>query len=184
MIRNGTTLPGRSPAHQEVVRALDQACAIWGLAGGNGRSRFIQHCLRYGLLSLLDAGVLELPEAADLNSCAITAKWRHGSRPPAPSQSSNRRPWFPRNRTEGLSTRGGAVPAVASPASVVAGASGIKAAICARRLALSERFREFRPRSEKSDPAPQHPRNLRNRMLRHLACQHSGGDSLYTGALS
>src|ERR1039458_7809917 len=131
MIRNGTTLPGRSPAHQEVVGALDQACAIWGLAGGNGRSRFIQHCLRYGLLSLLDAGVLELPEAADLNSCAITAKWRHGSRPPAPSQSSNRRPWFPRNRTEGLSTRGGAVPAVASPASVVAGASGIKAAICA-----------------------------------------------------
>ena len=65
MIRNGTTLPGRSPAHQEVVGALDQACAIWGLAGGNGRSRFIQHCLRYGLLSLLDAGVLEFPEAAD-----------------------------------------------------------------------------------------------------------------------
>jgi hypothetical protein len=67
MIRNGTTLPGRSPAHQEVVGALDQACAIaiWGLAGGNGRSRFIQHCLRYGLLSLLDAGVLELPEAAE-----------------------------------------------------------------------------------------------------------------------
>src|ERR1035441_9282045 len=122
MIRNGTTLPGRSPAHQEVVGAIDQACAIWGLAGGNGRSRFIQHCLRYGLLSLLDAGVLELPEAADLNSCAITAKWRHGSRPPAPSQSSNRRPWFPRNRTEGLSTRGGAVPAVAGPASGVAGA--------------------------------------------------------------
>jgi len=65
MIRNGTTLPGRSPAHQEVVGALDQACAIWGLAGGDGRSRFIQHCVRYGLLSLLDAGVLELPEAAD-----------------------------------------------------------------------------------------------------------------------
>src|ERR1039458_10759394 len=65
MIRNGTTLPGRSPAHQEVVGALDQACAIWGLAGGDGRSRFIQHCLRYGLLSLLDAGVLEVPEAAD-----------------------------------------------------------------------------------------------------------------------
>src|ERR1035437_1842183 len=64
MIRNGTTLPGRSPAHQEVVGALDQACAIWGLAGGDGRSRFIQHCLRYGLLSLLDAGVLEFPEAA------------------------------------------------------------------------------------------------------------------------
>src|ERR1019366_995182 len=47
-----------------------------------------------------------------------------------------------------------------------------------RRLALSERFREFRPRSEKSDPAPQHPRNLRNSMLRHLACHHSGGDRL------
>src|ERR1019366_4457510 len=65
IIRNDTTLPGRSPAHQEVVGALDQACAIWGLAGGDGRSRFIQHCLRYGLLSLLDAGVLEFPEAAD-----------------------------------------------------------------------------------------------------------------------
>ena len=65
MIRNGTTLPGRSPAHQEEVVALDEACAIWGLAGGDGRSRFIQHCVRYGLLSLLDAGVLELPEAAE-----------------------------------------------------------------------------------------------------------------------
>ena len=68
MIRNGTTLPGRSPAHQEVVGALDQACAIWGLAGGDGRSRFIQHCLRYGLLSLLDAGVLgvrDISEAAE-----------------------------------------------------------------------------------------------------------------------
>ena len=65
MIRNGTTLPGRSPAHQEVVGALDQACAIWGLAGGDGRSRFIQHCLRYGLLSLLDAGVLEFSEATE-----------------------------------------------------------------------------------------------------------------------
>src|ERR1017187_8370126 len=65
MIRNGTTLPGRSPAHQEVVGALDQACAIWGLAGGDGRSRFIQHFLRYGLLLLHDAGVLEFPEAAE-----------------------------------------------------------------------------------------------------------------------
>ena len=60
------------------------------------------------------------PRPRTLNSCGTTAKWRHGSRPPAPSQSSNRRPWFPRNRTEGLSTRGGAVPAVASPASVAA----------------------------------------------------------------
>ena len=65
MIRNGTTLPGRSPAHQEVVGALDEACAICGLAGGDGRSRFIQHCLRYGLLSLFDAGVLKFPEAAE-----------------------------------------------------------------------------------------------------------------------
>ena len=65
MIRNGTTLPGRSPAHQEVVGALDQACAIWGLAGGDGRSRFIQHCLRYGLLSLVDGAVLELSESAE-----------------------------------------------------------------------------------------------------------------------
>ena len=45
-----------------------------------------------------------------------------------------------------------------------------------RLLASSECFRKFRPRPEKSDPAPQHPRNLRNRMLRHLACHHSGGD--------
>jgi len=65
MIRNGTTLPGRSPAHQEVLGALDQACAIWGLAGGDGRSRFIQHCLRYGLLSLVDGAVLELSESAE-----------------------------------------------------------------------------------------------------------------------
>src|ERR1017187_6142253 len=65
MIRNGTTLPGRSPAHEEVVGALDQACAIWGLAGGDGRSRFIQRGLRYRLLSLLDPGVLEVPEAAE-----------------------------------------------------------------------------------------------------------------------
>src|ERR1035437_2943698 len=65
MIRNGTTLPGRGPAHQEVVGAVDQAFAIWGLAGGDGRSRFIQHCLRYGLLSLLDAGARELAAAAE-----------------------------------------------------------------------------------------------------------------------
>jgi hypothetical protein len=50
---------------EEEVVALDEACAIWGLAGGDGRSRFIQRCLRYGLLPLLDAGVLELPEAAE-----------------------------------------------------------------------------------------------------------------------
>ena len=77
MIRNGTTLPGRSPAHQEVVGALDQACAIWGLAGGDGRSRFIQHCLRYGLLSFLDAGVLEFPEAAEPDCAALP---RHQAR--------------------------------------------------------------------------------------------------------
>ena len=50
---------------EEEVVALDEACAIWGLAGGDGRSRFMQHCLRYGLLSLLDAGVLEFPETAE-----------------------------------------------------------------------------------------------------------------------
>ena len=71
------------------------------------------------------------PRPRSLNSCGTTAKWRHGSRPPAPSQSSNRRPWFPRNRTEGLSTRGGAVPAVASPACGTVGAGGTKAATCA-----------------------------------------------------
>ena len=53
-----------------------------------------------------------------------------------------------------------------------------------RLLASSECFREFRPRPQKSDPAPQHPRNLRNRMLRHLACQHSGGDGLQPGIMS
>jgi hypothetical protein len=40
---------------QEEVDALDEACAIFGLAGGDGRSQFMQHCLQYGLLSLLDA---------------------------------------------------------------------------------------------------------------------------------
>src|ERR1035437_1914095 len=50
---------------EEEVVALDEACAIWGLAGGDGRSRFMQHCLRYGPLSLLDAGVLEFPETAE-----------------------------------------------------------------------------------------------------------------------
>src|ERR1035437_2116586 len=65
MIRYGTALPGQSPAHQEVVGALDQECAIWGFAGGDGRSRFIQHCLRYGLLSLVDGAVLELSESAE-----------------------------------------------------------------------------------------------------------------------
>ena len=43
---------------------LNEACAIFGLVGGERRSRIIQHCLRYGLLSLFDAGVLEFPEAA------------------------------------------------------------------------------------------------------------------------
>src|ERR1019366_8385948 len=81
----------------------------------------------------------------------------------------------------GLSTRDGGVPTVASPASVAAGGGG-----CDLRclLALSECFQEFRPRPEKSDPAPQHPRNLRNRMLRHLACQHSGGDGLQPGVMA
>src|SRR5450756_1666980 len=53
---------------EEEVVALDEACAIWGLAGGDGRSRFMQHCLRYGPLSLLDAGasgVRELAAAAE-----------------------------------------------------------------------------------------------------------------------
>src|ERR1039458_6872905 len=53
-----------------------------------------------------------------------------------------------------------------------------------RRSYSLECFREFRPRPEKSDPAPQHPRNLRNRMLRHLACQHSGGDGLQPGVMA
>jgi hypothetical protein len=50
---------------EEEAVALDEACAIWGLAGGDGRSRFIQHCLRYGLLSLLDAGVRDISEAVE-----------------------------------------------------------------------------------------------------------------------
>src|ERR1035437_6194095 len=131
MIRNGTTLPGRSPAHQEVVGALDQACAIWGLAGGDGRSRVIQHCLRSGLLSLVDGAVLELSESAEpelmqhyremearlsaagaLRDGATDAPGIHGIQ-------------------KGLSTGDSGVPAAAVPACGTGGAGGIKAATCA-----------------------------------------------------
>src|ERR1035437_750926 len=139
-------------------REQDQSMLVPGAASGSGRFGFAQdsrrapvegdplqlvfrkECKRLAVggpereIAALGAGQLAGVQGIDrprsLNSFRITAKWRHGSRPPAPSQSSNRRPWFPRNRTEGLSTRGGAVPAVASPASVAAG-GGIKAAICA-----------------------------------------------------
>src|ERR1019366_6431102 len=130
MIRNGTTLPGRSPAHQEVVGALDQSCAIWGLAGGYGRSRFIQHCLRYGLLSLLDAGVLEFPEAADPDCAALP---RNGGTALGRRRLRNRATDAPgfHGIQKGLSTGDGGVSAAAVPACVAAGASGIKAATCA-----------------------------------------------------
>src|ERR1019366_5710240 len=85
MIRNGTTLPGRSPAHQEVVGALDEACAICGLAGGDGRSRFIQHCLRYGPLCYSMRECWSSVRPRSLNSCNITETSKYGSRLPAPS---------------------------------------------------------------------------------------------------
>ena len=177
MIRNGTTLPGRSPAHQEVVGALDQACAIWGLAGGDSRSRFIQHCLRYGLLSLLDAGVLELPEAAEPKlvchyremEARLSAAGASAIEQPTPPEFTESKRAFQR-ATE--SFRQLPVQRASRPAPAP---SRLR---FARRFTSSECFQEFRPRPEKSDPAPQHPRNLRNRMLRHLACQHSGGDRL------
>ena len=50
---------------QEEVGAFGETCRILGLVGGERRSRFIEHCLRYGLLSLLDAGVLEFSEATE-----------------------------------------------------------------------------------------------------------------------
>src|ERR1035437_8101910 len=131
MIRNGTTLPGRSPAHQEVVGALDQACAIWGLAGGDGRSRFIQHCVRYGLMSLLDAGVLELPEAAEPK---LVCHYREmEARLSAAGASATEQPMPPEIHgiQKGLSTGDGGVPAAAVPACGTGGAGGIKAAICA-----------------------------------------------------
>src|ERR1035437_3090677 len=123
------------------------------------------------------------PRPRSLNSCAITAKWRHGSRPPAPPQSSNRCPWNSWNpkgpSNERRSCSG-------SSRSSERGGRRQRHQGCnlRRRLASSECFRKFRPRPEKSDPAPQHPRNLRNRMLRPLACPHSGGDGLQSGIVS
>ena len=131
MIRNGTTLPGRSPAHQEVVGALDQACAIWGLAGGDGRSRFIQHCLRYGLLSLLDAGVLEFSEATESE---FVRHYRSiEARLAAAGASATEQPMPPEIHgiQKGLSTGDGGVPAAAVPACVARPGGGIKAATCA-----------------------------------------------------
>ena len=48
---------------QEEIDALDRACGLLGLAGSDGRFRFIRRCLLYGLLSLRDAGVLTFPDA-------------------------------------------------------------------------------------------------------------------------
>src|SRR5450759_5247217 len=134
MIRNGTTLPGRSPAHQEVVGALDQACAIWGLAGGDGRSRFIQRCLRYGLPSLLDAGVSgvrDISEAAEpefVQDCReIEARLSAAG---ALRDGATDGPGIHGNQ-KGLSTGDSGVPAAAVPACGTVGAGGIKAATCA-----------------------------------------------------
>ena len=118
-------------AHQEVVGVLDQACAIWGLAGGDGRSRFIQRCLRYGLLPLLDAGVLELPEAAEPKLvCHYREMEARLSAAGALRDGATDAPGI-HGIQKDLPTSDGVVPAVAGPASVVAGASGIRAAICA-----------------------------------------------------
>src|ERR1019366_8072099 len=53
-----------------------------------------------------------------------------------------------------------------------------------RRWCPSECFREFRSRLQEPDPTPQHLRNLRNCMLRHLARHRSGGDGLEPGIMS
>src|ERR1017187_1498840 len=131
MIRNGTTLPGRSPAHQEVVGALDQACAICGLAGGDGRSRFIQHCLRYGLLSLVDGAVLELSESAEPELMQHYREMEARlSAAGALRDGATDAPGIP-GIQKGLSTGDSGVPAAAVPACGKGGAGGIKAAICA-----------------------------------------------------
>src|ERR1035437_4794431 len=116
---------------EEEVVALDEACAIWGLAGGNGRSRFIQHCLRYGLLSLLDAGVLELPEAAEPK---LVCHYREmEARLSAAGALRDRATDGPgiHGIQKGLFTGDGVIPVAAVPACGKAGTSGIKAATCA-----------------------------------------------------
>src|ERR1035437_9594086 len=70
---------------EEEVVALDEACAIWGLAGGDGRSRFIQRCLRYGPLCYSMRECWSSVRPRSLNSCNITETSKYGSRPPAPS---------------------------------------------------------------------------------------------------
>src|ERR1035437_3285132 len=70
---------------EEEVVALDEACAICGLAGGDGRSRFIQHCLRYGPLCYSMRECWSSVRPRSLNSCNITETSKYGSRLPAPS---------------------------------------------------------------------------------------------------
>src|ERR1019366_5810360 len=53
-----------------------------------------------------------------------------------------------------------------------------------RRSYSLECCREFRPRPQESDPALHHPRDLRNRMLGHLTCHHSGRDGLQPGVMA
>src|SRR5450759_4819182 len=119
---------------EEEVVALDEACAIWGLAGGDGRSRFIQRCLRYGLLSLLDAGVSgvrDISEAAEpefVQDCrGIEARLSAAG---ALRDGANDAPGI-HGIQKGLSTGDSGVPAAAVPACGKGGAGGIKAATCA-----------------------------------------------------
>jgi len=46
---------------QDEIDALDQACAEWG-PERNSRAWFVHMCLRYGLLSLRDDGLLTLSD--------------------------------------------------------------------------------------------------------------------------
>src|SRR5450759_1009789 len=119
---------------EEEVVALDEACAIWGLAGGDGRSRFIQRCLRYGLPSLLDAGVSgvrDISEAAEpefVQDCrGIEARLSAAA---ALRDGATDAPGI-HGIQKGLSTGDSGVPATAVPACGKGGAGGIKAAICA-----------------------------------------------------
>src|ERR1035437_9113492 len=175
MIRNGTTLPGRSPAHQEVVGALDQACAIWGLAGGDGRSRFIQHCLRYGLLSLLDAGVLEFSEATESE---FVRHYRSiEARLAAAGASATGQP-MPREFTESKRAFRRAMEAFRPPPFLRA----VRAAPAASRLQpappigllvwIGEGVQDFPVFLNELDPCQVRPRRRRNVLPGNFAAQH------------
>src|ERR1035437_6187513 len=130
MIRNGTTLPGRSPAHQEVVGALDQACAIWG-ARWRRWSLAVHSTLspvrppvisRWGSAGALRERGARINAALPRNGGTALGRRRLRNR-------ATDAPGF-HGIEVGLSTRDGGVPTAADPACVAAG-GGIKAAICA-----------------------------------------------------